>query len=408
MYKNKKVMHTRFCTFVNKKIKVKLLLLLFIVPFVNIPAKNNLSNQLSQEATISLLTCAPGEELYSVFGHTAIRVSDPENEIDLVFNYGTFDFNTPFFYLKFGHGNLDYLLSVSPFKRFMREYFMTNRSVWEQELSLSESQKESLFRDLIVNAQPQNRAYQYDFFYDNCATRVADIVLEQYSSDRVNFSTENIPVSLTFREAIHPYLEKQPWTKFGIDLILGAPADAQTDSASIMFLPDYLMGQFSGIRIDDTENLVAATNILLDLSDYSEYKAADWWSPTTTLWVLFILIALWSFTEQKGKGKLKVFDFILFSAVSLLGIVIFYLSWISNHQVTSPNWNLLWANPFWILLVTNVKYIYRKLFCFLQGVALVIFLVVMAAGIQYFPYESLPVILLLIVRGFFSCHLQLK
>ncbi|WP_234409096.1 Lnb N-terminal periplasmic domain-containing protein [Marinilabilia salmonicolor] len=367
-----------------------------------------MSKQLSDDAIISVLTCAPGEELYSVFGHTAIRVSDPDNDIDLVFNYGTFDFNTPFFYLKFGHGNLDYLLSVSPFKRFMREYFITNRSVWEQELALTQSQKKSLFRALIVNAQPENRAYQYDFFYDNCATRVADIVLQQYDTDQVEFSTEDLPASLTFREAIHPYLDKQPWTKFGIDLILGAPADAQTDSASIMFLPDYLMAQFSGIRINSTESMVVTTNILLDLSNYSDFKTADWWSPLTTLWVLLILIALWSFADGEGKSKLKVFDFFLFSTVSLLGLVIFYLSWISNHQVTSPNWNLLWANPFWILLVTNVKSKFRKLFCYAQGVALVIFFIVMTMGIQYFPFESLPVILLLIIRGLFSCRKQIN
>lgn len=394
--------------FVTNPIRIFLFFLLLSTTFVTLKAQRTEQKQLSDDAIISVLTCAPGEELYSVFGHTAIRVSDPDNEIDLVFNYGTFDFNTPFFYLKFGHGNLDYLLSVSPFKRFMREYFMTNRSVWAQELALSQLQKESLFRALIINAQPENRAYQYDFFYDNCATRVADIVLQHYDNGQVGFSTEDLPASLTFREAIHPYLDKQPWTKFGIDLILGAPADAQTDSASIMFLPDYLMAQFAGIRINGTEEIVAATDILLDLSNSSDFKAADWWSPLTILWVLFILIALWSVAEGRGKSKFKVLDFLLFTTVSLVGLVIFYLSWISNHQVTSPNWNLLWANPFWIILVTNVKSKFRKLFCYAQGVALVIFFIVMTMGIQYFPFESLPIILLLIIRGLFSCRKQIN
>ncbi|WP_291861899.1 DUF4105 domain-containing protein [Marinilabilia sp.] len=360
-----------------------------------------MQQSLSKDASISVLTCAPGEELYSVFGHTAIRVSDPSNEIDLVFNYGTFDFNTPFFYLKFGHGNLNYLLSVAPFKRFMREYFMSGRSVWEQQLALSQKQKNELFKALIINAQPENRAYQYDFFYDNCATRVADIILNQYPSQKIEFSTEDTSSPMTFRDAIHPYLDPHPWTKFGIDLILGAPADADTDSVSIMFLPDYLMTQFSGIRINSANEsglLVSETNILLDFSDET-HGVGSWWSPATTLWLILILVVLLSLAEITGMVRLKLLDIFLFSFVALLGIVIFYLSWISNHLVTSPNWNFLWANPFWILLVTNVTVSFRRFFCILEGVAIFIFFLLMVLGVQFFPAEVIPVILILIIRG---------
>jgi hypothetical protein len=364
-------------------------------------AQNNLPPSLSDDASISVLTCAPGEELYSVFGHTAIRVSDPVNELDLVFNYGTFDFNTPFFYLKFGHGNLDYLLSVAPFKRFMREYFMSGRSVWEQQLALSGTQKENLFEALIVNAQPANRAYRYDFFYDNCATRVADIILDQYPPQKIEFTTKEASPPITFRDAIHPYLSPHPWTKLGIDLILGAPADAETDSVSIMFLPDYLMAQFSGIRINSgnkNDLLVSETNVLLDFSESIE-DTASWWSPSFTLWLVFVLVLLLSLAEKSGNINLKLLDIFLFSFVAVLGFVIFYIGWISNHQVTSPNWNILWANPLWILLITNVTRRFRKFICLLEGAAMLIFVGLMFTGVQFFPSEVFPIILILMIRG---------
>jgi hypothetical protein len=393
-------MISRKYPFVNKKIL--LIPLLFLSVSISTFGQNRIARELSQDAYISVLTCSAGEELYSVFGHTAIRVSDPENEVDLVFNYGTFDFNTPFFYLKFGHGNLDYLLSVSTFKRFMREYFMEGRSVWEQELNLTQSQTERLVDALMINAKPENRAYAYDFFYDNCATRVADIILEQFDKESIHFET-NDPRSerITFREAIHPYLSSKPWTKLGIDLVLGAPADAPTDSRSIMFLPDHLMSQVSGIRAmagGDSQNIVAHTNNLLDFSD-KQQKSTAWFSPLTSFWLLLIAVVLLSAAEAYGTIRLKYLDIVLWGITGLLGIVIFYLSWISNHQVTSPNWNLLWANPLWLLLITNITRRVRKIIFFLETFAILVFFFIMFLGVQIIPNEVYPLILVLLIRS---------
>ena len=386
--------------FVNTLMCFSLLIVLLLFPGKAMEAQNQVTGKLSEKARISVLTCAPGKELYSVFGHTAIRVSDSKQELDLVFNYGTFDFNTPFFYLKFGHGNLDYLLSVASFKRFMREYFMTNRSVWEQELNLTAQQKERLFNDLLLNAQPENRAYQYDFFYDNCATRVADIILDQFPARSVDFTANKSPDALTFRQAIHPYLASQPWTKLGIDLILGAPADAPTDSLSIMFLPDYLMLQFSEIRIhqDPPTSLVKEENILLDFTDQTEISNSLV-SPIILLWILFLAVLLLSAAEAYGSIRLKFLDGILFGITGLLGLVILYLSWISNHQVTSPNWNLLWANPLWLMIITNVNTKIGKFISFGEVILLCIFLVTsFMKSLQFFPSEVYPIVFLLLVR----------
>ena len=385
--------------FVNTRLFVCLLLILSAssISF----SQDRIARQLSDKANISLLTCSAGEELYSVFGHTAIRVSDPENEIDLVFNYGTFDFNTPFFYLKFGHGNLDYLLSVSTFKRFMREYFMESRSVWEQELGMSNQRKERLFEALMLNAQPENRAYEYDFFYDNCATRVADIILEQFNEESIDFKDDDLhPKQLTFREAIHPYLASKPWTKLGIDLILGSPADARTDSLSIMFLPDHLMTQFSGIHLSSegrSRKIVSETTVLLDFTDKKK-ESTNWFSPLVTFWLLFIVITLLSAAEAYGTINLRFFDAGLFAIAGLLGILIFYLSWISNHQVTSPNWNFLWANPLWVLLITNVTNKFKGVIRFIEAGAIIIFFFTTLTGSQFIPNEVFPIVLILLVR----------
>ncbi|WP_232526578.1 Lnb N-terminal periplasmic domain-containing protein [Marinilabilia rubra] len=361
-------------------------------------ASNTVS--LSDKAEISILTCAPGEELYSVFGHSAIRVSDPKNEIDLAFNYGTFDFNTPFFYLKFGHGSLDYMLSVSSFKRFMREYFVEGRSVWEQELALSPQQKQDIFESLIENAQPENRAYKYDFFYDNCATRVAFAVIEQLPG-KPDFTVQLPADNLSFRDAIHPYLNSKPWTKLGIDLILGAPADARTDSLTIMFLPDYLMEQFSGIQFSmngTQKGLVKGTELILDFSDKSVIKSEQL-SPVLIIWFLAIVVIILSLGEHTGYiGRLKWLDIPLFLVGGVGGLVVTYLAFISDHFVTGSNWNLLWVNPIWFFLVTNGNNTIVNAIKKLQTLFLLIFLISLPFSQQYIPAEFIPLVLIFLFR----------
>ncbi len=381
---------------------------LFILLFVS-TIKLNASNpnflakpdSLSEDATISLLTCAPGQELYSVFGHTAIRVNDPDNETDLVYNYGTFDFNTPFFYLKFGHGSLDYLLSVSRFDQFLREYFVSGRTVLEHELRLSETMKQDLFDALQTNALPENRAYKYDFFYDNCATRVGDIILEVLNMPVV-FTNARDSMELTFREAIHPYLEQKKWTKLGIDLVLGTPADDATDSISVMFLPDHLMHQFEGIYYGSDSNnnkLTSNPNTVLDFSNSFDVTEEAGIDPLLILWILALLIGLFSLQEIPGKFSLKYLDILLYALIGFAGIIIAYLMFISHHEVTSPNWNLLWANPLWFLFVRTVNTnnfvtIVKKI----QFVILIFLIMFSWTLPQYFPADFYPLWIILIIR----------
>ncbi|HNE28922.1 MAG TPA: DUF4105 domain-containing protein, partial [Saprospiraceae bacterium] len=197
-------------------------LLLLVLPLT--AGSQSAAFPLSDSSFISLITAAPGEELYSTFGHSALRVKDPARNFDRCYNYGTFDFDQPNFYLNFCRGKLLYYLNVERRRDFEYEYLMDRRTLREQTLDLDASQKQQLFDLLQENALPQNREYKYDFFYDNCATRIRDIV-EKALLYQVFFDSTTTKKGTTMRQLLKPYLLDKPWTRFGIDLILGQAAD---------------------------------------------------------------------------------------------------------------------------------------------------------------------------------------
>ena len=196
------------------------------------------SVKLSKDATISILTCSPGNELYSLFGHTGIRVVDKANNMDIVFNYGTFDFDTQGFYFKFARGLLPYQLSCSEFRRFLSSYIYDKRSVYSQTLNLDSIQKQYLMDLLIENYQPANREYLYNFLYDNCSTRVRDII-EKSTGNQITWIAQ--PSTKSFWNLLDEYLGRSPWIQWGIHTILGSPATSTATLREQMFLPDYLM-----------------------------------------------------------------------------------------------------------------------------------------------------------------------
>ncbi|MBX5438745.1 MAG: DUF4105 domain-containing protein, partial [Thermoflavifilum sp.] len=187
---------------------------------------------------VSVLTCGTGSELYTLFGHSAIRVIDSSRGLDLVFNYGTFDFSDPHFYWKFIRGKLLYFLSVQDFPSFYQEYVQDQRAVREQVLDLPASVKQQIEEALFLNAQPENRFYRYDFIFDNCTTRIRDLLQRAIGSGlQWHLRKQEI---ITFRQALHPYLQRVPWVELGINLMLGARADQPIRGQQMMFLPDSL------------------------------------------------------------------------------------------------------------------------------------------------------------------------
>jgi hypothetical protein len=309
----------------------------------------------AQEYRISLLTCDPGDELYSAFGHSAIRLVKPQTGQDLVFNYGTFNFATPNFYLKFTQRTLDYLLSVTTYDRFLEEYNYNRRDVREQVLDLNEDQKKELVHLLQINYMPENRAYRYDFFYDNCATRIRDlfeIVLDK------QLQWNDIPQSeeKTFRNLIDEYVDRMAWADFGIDLALGSVIDNVATEREKQFLPHYMEAAFANATIEGdgpTRPLVKERSIILEFPDRPDGMSL--FNPYLVLWAFAILAILITYFGYKKKRLYIGFDVAVFAILGILGIVIFLLWFFTFHSQTKYNWNILWAFPFHLVLVYGLQ-----------------------------------------------------
>ena len=189
--------------------------------------------RLTNAAVVSLVTYSPGEELYTAFGHSCIRIEDDGLGLDRLYNFGTFDFNTPYFYLKFARGDLLYELAVGQARAEINRVGAIGQGVTEVVLDLTETQKHQLFRNLEVNLRPENRAYHYDFIFDNCSTRIRDVL------ERIIGQHLSAPIKRprTFREMLDPYSERIPWIQFGIYLLLGAKVDRVVTGRQACFLP---------------------------------------------------------------------------------------------------------------------------------------------------------------------------
>ncbi|WP_306642670.1 Lnb N-terminal periplasmic domain-containing protein [Sanyastnella coralliicola] len=322
--------------------KTKLLLiLLFISALAN-------GQQLSEQAEISVLTCQPGTDLYSVFGHTAIRVYDP-GRVDHVYNYGTFDFNDEF-YLKFARGKLNYRLSRSSFGQFNYEYTVTERGVEEQMLNLTQDQKNRFNHALVENYKPENQYYQYDFFYDNCATRIRDI-LEDVLGDELQWNSEFDHESYTFRDMIDMYLVDMNWSDFGIDIALGQPCDKVLEAQDNMFLPDYVFSEIASATIGG-QPLVKETKVVIKKAVREAGSPLD---PALMLTMALTLLALfWFWRRRKGSQSLVIPRF-LFIFLGLAGLMVFLLWFATDHTTTKQNWNLIWAFPLHLIVAFILK-----------------------------------------------------
>ena len=284
---------------------------------------------------ISLLTAAPGEELYSVFGHNGVRIKIDSLDYDAVFNFGTFDFNQPDFYINFARGRMLYYLNVEPFDRFILSYMYENRGIREQVFALDSEQTMFVFQFLMNNARPENRNYRYHFFLDNCATRIRDLLLKTYQITALAKPQE----TLTYRDLIHRYLKQHPWSRFGIDIALGLPTDKKTDALEQMFLPDYMFDSFAKLLYHGRP-IVKETNTIF-VPDRPAIQPPGPVTPFVVCCLVFALAIVFLFI-QKGS---KVFDFTLFFVVGCVGLLVTFLWFFTDHTNTQNNLNIIWALP---------------------------------------------------------------
>lgn len=366
-------------------------LLLLALCFVSFSGK---ALTVSENTRISVLTCAPGSELYSLFGHTAIRLQHPETDVDVVFNYGTFDFRTEHFYLKYAQGLLPYQLSVTSYEHFLQAYIFDNRSVRSQLLLLDSVQKQQLVNLLAENCRPANRTYLYNFLYDNCSTRVRDI-LEKATSQKIQWHLPDEDKS--FWNLLDEYLQRMPWVKWGIHTILAQPGNRTATPYQYMFLPDYLEEGLASATLNGTP-LVSPTEVLFEEEPVT--LSNSWYlSPLFVFWLATLLLT-GVLHRYRNRRLLSSVALLLFLASGLIGILLVFLGGFTEHPMTAPNYNLVWANPLNLLVL---PLLYRRQLPRFAAKYLQVYTWILIAGIPLWfvvqpsvPYASLPLLLLMI------------
>lgn len=306
----------------------------------------------SSRLQVSLITCAPGAELYSVFGHTALRIVDSAVNTDIIYNYGTFNFDDPDFYSKFVRGKLMYFLSQQSFPDFLYEYAYFKRGVTEQVLQLNSAEKTAIQLGLFENVREENRYYKYDFLYDNCATRLRDIIFKT-NIDSTFEPSAFAANGATFRDYLHNYLSRaeMQWTTLGIDLLLGVGADKAMTPAESMFLPDYLAQGVKG-----KNRLVERNQEHLPNVQDLPAKLPFWQTPLFFFSLMAFLVLFPAFFSFKGMVSFQsIMDRVIFVLSGLLGMLLLFMWFGTDHQSFANNINLVWAMPVNLLVAFSLN-----------------------------------------------------
>ena len=379
---------------------------------------------LSDSVQVSLISILPGREIYSVFGHSALRIRDPELGIDSAYNFGTFEFgDAPLevasFVARFTYGDLNYSLAVQDPAALVRWYWENERRASvEQMLDLTRDEAQELFERLQVNALPENRYYQYDFFFDNCATRLL-AVLEAVLGERLAF--EAAPPGRSFRQLLDPYLVGTRWVDLGMDLGLGLPADREATAREATFLPEQLMDYLAVGSVDRGEAgrqpLVGRTETLTGPAGASWKPDADAPWPEIVGWALLAVGVFFTMRDARaGRRARPLADGLFFGALGVAGLAVTFLWFVSLHDVTDLNFNLAWALPTHLALAVGLTRrkadqgaagrragLYLAVTAVLAGLLLV--------GIPVWPQELpaalVPLLLLIVARAGWLARVRL-
>lgn len=337
-------------------------LIICLLPANNISAQHYVESDLNMDSVeISLLTCRPRQNVYSLYGHTAIRIQDKQNHLDMAVNYGMFSFDKPFFILRFVFGLTDYSMDIEDFEAFRIYYATRGAGVKQQTLNLTKEEKRDIIDAIIKNYEPQNRVYRYNYFYDNCTTRARDILLDNINST-IRYQTRN-KNSESYREMIHDYNEQQRWARFGNDLLLGIKADFPTNHEQQQFLPDNLRKDFDNAVVIDKNGqkraLVSNSSWVVLPGTQAEWSGFPL-SPTTCAIIFFVIVVAVSIYER---CKIKMFwgmDIFLMLLTGLCGLILLAMVF-SQHPTVRVNLQILLLNPIsLIFLYPTVKCLRRN------------------------------------------------
>jgi hypothetical protein len=328
--------------------------ILFVLVFIILAGSANLLSQDTENVSVYLITCGPGTATYSIYGHSALRIAIPERNSDLVYNWGVFDFATPNFVWKFAKGRLEYKLGVVSFDRFQQEYFLEQRWIQSQKINLEPGEINILFGLIAENLKPENLSYRYDFFYDDCSTRIRDL-LEKSIGSKLTYPPDekkNIP---SFRDLVGKYQRPLPWLDFGVDLIMGSPGEKKASYRDKMFLPIDMQEGLSEALINRNSRLIPLLQNPEKVLDFDSpaIKQSFFISPIFVFSLLLILLIIF-FALNRNKTAVKVADIIIFSIFSLLALLMIFFNFFTDHQQMKWNLNIIWLSPFVILCLADV------------------------------------------------------
>ncbi len=291
--------------------------------------------QLSDSAEIYLLTCTQGEQVWSKYGHTGIRVTDSSQNIDIVFNYGVFDLMSDDFYIKFLRGETYYQLGIENYRRFISFYKSIGRTIYWQELNLNTEQKQKIVDALMVNYQPENRFYLYNFVFDNCATRpyhlIKTALQDSIKSDYVGYCGTD------FRQAISHYTGRHSWVDFGINLIFGKDANQAMTNEERLFLPEELMHYISHATLSDGTPLVKNQEIATFTTSNVAWYATCWFG----IAIFALFMSLLSVYDAKRKHISWWLDVLLFIIYFILIAIVVFMAFFSCHPLIGFNWRII-------------------------------------------------------------------
>lgn len=300
------------------------------------------------DTEFSLLTASPGSSVHNIFGHSALRMRNEGLNLDIVFNWGTFNYKTDRFVIKFIQGKLPYKLSINPYRYFKQSYVDQDRTLTEVVFNLDQSQKQKLNELLQENYLEENRTYRYDFFYDNCSTRIRDIIETTMASEM-----QGPPKKFTtsFKGLLQPYLSADSWLRLGINLILGDKANDNVNFRTAMFLPKYLEGNLKKAELDgksiiNSENTIYQGNL--------KRKASPLF-PIIPFGILLILGIVGWFRNRYSGGSMRILDKLVFSILGLAGWFFVFMWLGTKHIATHQNAHLLWALPIYFPMVWFLK-----------------------------------------------------
>ena len=356
--------------------------------------------QAPADTSVYLITCGPGTETYSVYGHNALLVRIGSANKETVYNWGIFDFDTPNFTWKFAKGRLDYFLGTEPLNRFLQYYMLEKRYVWAQKINLEPSEITKLTLLINENLKPENISYRYDFFYDDCSTRIRDL-LEKSIGSKLLYPPEVKEDKTTFRKMVGKHQAPYPWYKFGVDLIMGSPGDKEAKVRDRMFLPADLQSELSKAVVNRNGKMIPLLRnpeVILDFPA-PDVKPNFLLSPVFLFTLLLIIIII--VTSMFRTRKLNnILDIVLYSVFSILAILMIFFNFFTDHQQMSRNLNIIWLNPFILFCLGSI--IIKK-----EGIIWYRIVFILSAGFlilqhflpQDFNIAFLPLALILLVRS---------